>query len=46
MLRKAYDRVYSVQGVQQIFERARTMLTSAKEIVLIDTFPEIHDLLW
>ncbi|KQM79601.1 hypothetical protein ASE90_11220 [Sphingomonas sp. Leaf67] len=39
------ERVYSVQGVQQIFERARTMLASAKEIVLIDFFPEIYDLL-
>ncbi|KQM40948.1 hypothetical protein ASE59_01125 [Sphingomonas sp. Leaf10] len=39
------ERVYSVHGVQQIFERARAMLASAKEIVLIDFFPEIYDLL-
>lgn len=39
------ERVYSVQGVHQIFERARTMLASAKDIVLIDFFPEIYDLL-
>ncbi len=39
------ERVYSVHGVQQIFDRARTMLSSAKEIVLIDFFPEIYDLL-
>ncbi|KQM93921.1 hypothetical protein ASE70_12785 [Sphingomonas sp. Leaf22] len=39
------ERVYSVQGVQQIFERARAMLESAREIVLIDFFPEIYDLL-
>ncbi|PXA90081.1 hypothetical protein DMC47_28010 [Nostoc sp. 3335mG] len=39
------ERVYSIHSVQQIFERARTMLESATEIVLIDCFPEIFDLL-
>lgn len=39
------ERVYSVRSVALIFERVRVMLASAKEIVLIDFFPEIYALL-
>ena len=39
------ERVYSVPSVALVFERARSMLAQAENIVLIDFFPSIHDLL-
>lgn len=42
---KADEKVYSLHSVEQIFERTRAMLSTAEEIVLIDFFPEIYDLL-
>lgn len=39
------ERVYTIGTVLQVIERARDMLSRAKEIVLFDFFPGIYDLL-
>ena len=41
----AEERVYQFQTVTQVVDRAREMLSNAKEIALFDFFPEIHDLM-
>src|SRR5947209_8957438 len=34
------DRIYQVHTPQQVFERARTMIAGAREILLFDLYPE------
>ena len=35
------DRVYQLGDVDQVFERARTMLAGAKTVALVDAFPKV-----
>jgi HTH-type transcriptional regulator, sugar sensing transcriptional regulator len=35
------DRVYYLASVEQVIERARTMITNARDAVLLDLFPQI-----
>lgn len=39
------ERVYTINSVAQVLERARGMLAKAESIVLFDFFPQIYDLL-
>lgn len=39
------DRVYYLASVEQVIERARTMITNARDAVLLDLFPETVPLL-
>lgn len=39
------ERVYTINSVAQVLERARGMLEKAQSIVLFDFFPQIYDLL-
>ncbi len=35
------DRVYQLSDIDQVLERARTMLSSAKVVALVDAFPQV-----
>lgn len=39
------ERVYTINSVPQVLERARAMLSGARSILLFDFFPQIYDLL-
>lgn len=41
----ADEKVYTLGSVSQVLERTRDMLARASEIVLLDFFPEIYDML-